>query len=137
MAEDIPSQKQGGVQTRRSQGPTIEKPAKKMKLDDAAEVADLFTQSVRVAEREDRIDMSVKKFVYRVASAIQNESGSSKVPMDKVWKKFFLMDEKEQLNAATQKPYFESLEDIKKCCAALEEDKIAMIDGSDVILTGN
>ena len=71
MMEDIPSSKQGGVQTRRSQGPAVsEKSAKKMKLDEEKEVADLFTQSVRVAEQEIRIDMSVKKFAYRVASNI-------------------------------------------------------------------
>jgi hypothetical protein len=51
MAEEVPSQKTGGVQTRRSQ--IVDQPpqpnGKRMRLDDENEVADLFKKSVQVS----------------------------------------------------------------------------------------
>jgi hypothetical protein len=67
----------------------------KLNNDDEQEVADLFTKSVRVGDVEEKVDMSVKRFAFKIASAIQNETGSSKLPLDKIWKKYFMMEEKE------------------------------------------
>lgn len=66
--------------TRRSANPAQ---TKKMKVDDDQEVSDLFASSIRFDSST--IDISVKKFVYRLISEVQNQSGSSKVPIKQVW----------------------------------------------------
>jgi hypothetical protein len=56
-----------GVVTRRSAAPTS---SKKMKVDEDQEVSDLFASSIRFDASP--IDLSVKKFVYRLISEVQN-----------------------------------------------------------------
>ena len=56
-----------GVVTRRSAAPSQ---SKKMKVDDDQEVSDLFASSIRFDASP--IDISVKKFVYRIISEVQN-----------------------------------------------------------------
>jgi hypothetical protein len=85
----------------------------KLSNDEEQEVADLFNKSVRVGDAEVKVDMSVKKFAFRIATNIQNEIGNSKLPLDKIWRKFFMMEEKDQFNEVTKKPFFDSLEDFK------------------------
>ena len=69
-----------GVSTRRSGNPAQ---TKKMKVDEDQEVSDLFASSIRFDASP--IDLSVKKFVYKLISEVQNQSGSSKVPIRDVW----------------------------------------------------
>jgi hypothetical protein len=56
------------VVTRRSANPV--QASKKMKVDDTQEVSDLFANSIRFEASP--IDISVKKFVYRLISEVQN-----------------------------------------------------------------
>jgi hypothetical protein len=58
----------GGVVTRRSANPA--QASKKMKVDDTQEVSALFASSIRFEASP--IDISVKKFVYRLISEVQN-----------------------------------------------------------------
>ena len=54
-----------------------------MKVDEDQEVIDLFASSIRFDAST--IDLSVKKFVYKLISEVQNQTGSSKVPIKSVW----------------------------------------------------
>jgi hypothetical protein len=54
-----------------------------MKVDEDQEVNDLFASSIRFDASP--IDLSVKKFVYKLISEVQNQTGSSKVPIKQVW----------------------------------------------------
>lgn len=97
----------GGVVTRRSANPAQ---AKKMKVDEDQEVSDLFASSIRFEASQ--IDISVKKFVYRLISEVQNQTGSSKVPIKQVWQKYFALTDEQQKNTATNKAYLQSKEDL-------------------------
>jgi hypothetical protein len=74
-----------------------------MKVDEDQEVSDLFASSIRFDASP--IDLSVKKFVYRLISEVQNQGGSSKVPIKQVWQKYFALTDDQQKNSATGKPY--------------------------------
>jgi hypothetical protein len=108
--------------------------AKKMKVDEDQEVTDLFASSIRFDGSP--IDISVKKFVYRLISEVSNQTGSSKVPIKQVWQKYFALTDEQQKNNATGKPYLQSKEDLQRTLEQMEADENAMIDGADVILTG-
>ena len=51
------------------------------------------------------------------------------------------MEEKEQFNEITKKPFFESLEDLKAAFEQLENDNIVMFDGDAkqniILISGN
>jgi len=81
MAEEIPSNKAGGVQTRRSQVAEQPEPKsnmkelKRMKLDDEEEVADLFQKSVQVSKPDAPVqfDMTAKRFLFKIMSEITTQ----------------------------------------------------------------
>lgn len=81
MAEEIPSNKTGGVQTRRSQVAEQPEPKsnmkdlKRMKLDDEEEVADLFQKSVQVSKADAPVqfDMTAKRFLFKIMSEITTQ----------------------------------------------------------------
>ena len=118
-----------GVVTRRS-APA----SKKMKIDEDQEVNDLFANSIRFDA--DPIDLSVKKFVYKLITEVQNQTNSSKVEINKVWQKYFALSDEQQKNNATGKSFLNSKEDLMKAMQQMEADDNVMIEGSDVILTG-
>ena len=105
-----------------------------MKVDEDQEVNDLFASSIRFDASP--IDLSVKKFVYKLISEVQNQSGSSKVPIKQVWQKYFSLTDEQQKNNATGKVFLQSKEDLQKAMEQMEADDNVMIDGQDVILTG-
>ena len=94
-------------QTRRQTGPKPvaeeERASKRMKVDDEQQVNELFTSSVRFDASP--IDISVKKFVFKLTSEISNTERTSKVPIDAIWKKYFSLDDASQKNAATGKSF--------------------------------
>ena len=122
---------------RRQTGPTPpteedNRPSKKMKVDDAQEVNELFQSSVKHA---DVIDITVKKFVFKMVSEISNSSKNSKVAIKDIWKKFFKLPDEQQINGTTGKTFMNSMEDLKKVLDQMEQEDFVMIDGEDVIMT--
>ena len=80
-----------GVVTRRAAQPA-QAQNKRLKMDDEQEVSNLFQNSIRFTAPT--IDISVKKFVYKLITQVQTQSGSSKVSIHSVWQKYFgLTDE--------------------------------------------
>ena len=81
------------------------------------------------------MDLSVKKFVFKMISEIAKSSNSSKVSIDSLWRKYFDMPDVEQKNASTGKDFLTSKEDLKRVLEQMEADDLTMLDGNDVILT--
>lgn len=110
----------GGVQTRRSQagaaaGSTSEAGgvagSKRMKTDDEQRVSELFSSAIRFEGAP--IDISVKKFVYKLISDVSNSSGSGKVSISSIWQRYFTMPDDQQKNVATSRAFLNSKEDLK------------------------
>jgi len=63
-----------------------------MKIDEEQQVSELFQSSVRFDSSP--VDITVKKFVYKLISDLTNNTGSSKVAINAVWQTYFgLQDE--------------------------------------------
>ena len=126
-------------QTRRQTGPKPqieeERTSKRMKVDDEQQINELYASSVRYDASP--IDISVKKFVYKLTSDISNQERTSKVSIDAIWRKYFAMDDASQKNNATGKDFLQSKDELKRCIEQLEADDLTMLDGNDVILTNN
>jgi hypothetical protein len=58
------------------------------------------------------------------------------VPIKQVWQKYFALTDEQQKNNATGKAYLQSKDDLHRTIELMEADDNAMIDGDDVILTG-
>lgn len=93
MDEDFsaPSQLAGSkVRTRRNAADLPDaNPAqtKKMKIDEEQQVTELFQSSVK--HDPSPVDISVKKFVFKLISDISNSQGSSRVAINDLWQKYF------------------------------------------------
>lgn len=77
MAEEVPSKKTGGVQTRRSQiqeqseQPPAQPRSKRMRIDDEQDVADLLQKSMTVSQRPEILfDMPTKRYLYKLMSEV-------------------------------------------------------------------
>ena len=134
------SSRQGGVQTRRSAtdgagqqhaGPSDKK---KIKVDDEAQVSALFASSIRLAA--DPVDITVKKFVFKLIGEVSNAAGVGKVAVNAIWQKYFALGDDQQRNTATGTAYLNSKEELVRVLEQMEADDLAMLDGDDVILTG-
>ena len=74
------------VSTRRSAAANVEaeRPtSKKMKIDEEQQVTELFQSSIKYDASP--VDISVKKFVFKMISEIQSKSGTAKVPINQIW----------------------------------------------------
>jgi len=107
--------------------------SKKMKVDEEQQVNELFQSSIRADVS--KVDISVKKFVFKLVSDISNAERSSKVNINQIWKKFFGYDAAQQKDPESGKTYLNSKEDLKNVLDQMCADDLAMMDGDDVILT--
>jgi hypothetical protein len=57
--------------------------SKKMKIDEEQQVTELFQSSIKYDASP--VDISVKKFVFKMISEIQSKSGTAKVPINQIW----------------------------------------------------
>lgn len=105
-----------------------------MKVDDEQQVSELFQSSIRFDSQP--VDISVKKFVFKLISEVSGTSGSGRVPINSIWQKYFQLSDDQQKNVATSKPHLNSKEDLMRTLNQMEADDLAMLDGDDVILTG-
>ena len=128
------------INNRRLTGPapvqatSEERPAsKKMKIDDAQQVSELFQSSMKVETSP--VHISVKKFIFRLISEISNQERSSKVAVDKIWKKYFELSDDMQKNPDTGEVFLNSKDDLRKALDQMEADELTMMNGDDVILT--
>ena len=65
--------------------------SKKMKIDEDQQVTELFQSSMKYDASP--VDISVKKFIFKMISDISNRSGSSKVPIKQIWQKYFALSD--------------------------------------------
>ena len=106
-----------------------------MKIDEEQQVTELFQSSVR--HDPSPVDISVKKFVFKLISDISNSQGSSRVAINDLWQKYFSLGDDQQTNAHTGKAFLNSKEELVRALEQMEADDLAMIDGGNVILTGS
>lgn len=133
-----PSQRQGGIQTRRSGGDAViqKSSAKKMKVDDEQDsrvVENLVQSSARYEPSP--LDMYVKKFLFKLVTDVSNKSGSGKIPKKDIWNAYFQMDDEKTHNQQTGKHYFQSKQELFDALEQMVADDLIMIDGADVFLT--
>ena len=105
-----------------------------MKVDETQQVSDLFSSSIKFDASP--IDITVKKFVYKLISDLSNSSGSGKVSVASIWQKYFTMADAQQTNAATRRAYLNSKEELRRALDHMEADELIVIDGDAVVLTG-
>ena len=103
-----------------------------IKVGEDQEVRALFAGSQQQAAP---VDVSVKKFVYKLIGEA-NASGSGKVAVAAIWQKYFALDDAQQRNASTGKAHLNSKDELVKVLEHMETDDLCMLDGDDVILTG-
>lgn len=77
----------------------------------------------------------MKKFVFKMISEISQQSRSSKVSIDEVWKKYFELPSESQRNGQTGKAFLNGKDELKRALEQMEADDLTMLDGNDVILT--
>ena len=106
---------------------------KRVKVDDQEEVSQLFQKSVKVST----IDMSVKKFVYKIIGEISNQIGKGKVPTKEIWQRYFKMSDDAQKNPQTGKAFLENREELLEALRQMESEDLVMVDGDDVYLTAS
>ena len=80
--------RQGGVQTRRSATDGTGQPvSKKMKVDEEQQVTELFQSSIRFDPNP--VDITVKKFVFKLIGEVSNAAGTGKVAINAIWQRYF------------------------------------------------
>ena len=104
-----------------------------MKIDEEQAVSDLFQSSIKFDASP--VDISVKKFLFKLISDISNAERTSKVSINAIWQKYFGMTEDQQKNNATGKSFLNSKEELRQALEQMEADDLTMMDGNDVILT--
>ena len=128
--------RQGGIQTRSANNSQQQQPQgqfkKMIKVGEDQEVRALFAGSQQQAAP---VDVSVKKFVYKLIGEA-NASGSGKVAVAAIWQKYFALEDAQQRNASTGKAHLNSKDELVKVLEHMETDDLCMLDGDDVILTG-
>lgn len=91
-----------------------EKPvSKKMKVDEEQEVNELFQSSIKF-DGGQAVDISVKKFIFKMVSDISNSEHASKVSITAIWQKYFALADEQQKNAATGTNFLNSKEQLKQ-----------------------
>ena len=105
-----------------------------MKIDEEQQVTELFQSSMKYDASP--VDISVKKFIFKMISDISNRSGSSKVPIKQIWQKYFALSDDQQKNQATGQPFLQSKEELTRAIEQMEADDLATVDGEEVILNG-
>jgi len=58
------------------------------------------------------------------------------VSINAIWQKYFNLPEDSQKNNSTGKSYLNSKDDLRQALEQMEADDLTMMDGNDVILTG-
>ena len=79
---------------------------KKMKIDEDQQVKEILERTQ--AHYMKTIDISVKKYIFKLIKDCTNESQKSKVAINQVWQKYFNLDDEQQKNPTTNKHYFQS-----------------------------
>jgi hypothetical protein len=104
-----------------------------MKIDDEQEVNELFQSSIKFDSSP--VDISVKRFIFKIVGQISNEQRTSKVAINAIWRKYFDLPAEQQKNEQTGTSFLNSKEDLKRALEQMEADDLTMMDGDDVILT--
>jgi hypothetical protein len=105
-----------------------------MKVDEEQQVTELFKSSVRFDPNP--VDITIKKFAFKLISEVSNSSGNQKVPIKDIWQKYFGLPDDQQKNAATNSAYLQSKDELIATLQQMESDDLLMIDGDHIILTG-
>lgn len=103
------------VSTRRSAAALAdaERPSsKKMKIDEEQQVTELFQSSIKYDASP--VDITVKKFLFKMISDIQSKTGSSKVTINQIWQSYFALGDDEQKNKATGKAFLQSKDELTR-----------------------
>lgn len=82
--------------------------------------------------------MNVKRFLFKMINTLKDENGNSdKVSLNELWAKFFRMNEEQQRNETTGEAHMNSKDEMKNILQQMEADDLCLLDGDDIILTGN
>jgi hypothetical protein len=104
-----------------------------MKVDEDEAVSQLLRSSI--SSHPQKVELSVKKFVFKLISDISNAKRTSRVSINEIWQKFFTMSNEQQKNSETNSVFLNSKEDLKNVLEQMEADDLTMMDGNDVVLT--